>query len=63
MQCITGNILGALHGAEVIPQRWLDQVDLAELVDAVAPDLYRSCHDPEAPDDMDTYDSDRCPGI
>jgi hypothetical protein len=63
LQCITGNILGALHGAEVIPQRWLDQVDLADLVDAVAPDLHRFRHDPEALDEMGTYALDRSPGV
>ncbi len=41
--CITGHILGALHGVEAIPQRWLDQLDLKDVVDTVATDLYR-CH-------------------
>jgi hypothetical protein len=63
LQFITGHILGALNSVEVIPQRWLDRFDLADLIDAVAPDLYPACHEPDAFDEMGTFDSDRCPGI
>ena len=52
--CITGHILGALHGVEAIPQRWLDQLDLKDVVDTVATDLYRATHDRDALDDDGT---------
>ena len=61
--CITGHILGALHGVEAIPKRWLDQLELVDLVDRVAHDLYRAAHDPEALDANGTYDVDRYPGV
>ena len=59
--CITGHILGALHGVEAIPPRWLDQLDLREVVDQVATDLYRAFHDPNALDDSGVYDRERYP--
>ena len=31
---ITGQILGARYGAGVIPQRWLDRLELREVIDA-----------------------------
>jgi len=61
--CITGHILGALHGIEAIPQRWLDQLDLKDVVDTVATDLYRSTHDRDALDDDGIYDWKRYPGV
>jgi ADP-ribosylglycohydrolase len=36
---ITGNILGALHGTSVIPERWLAPMELRPAIDAVASDL------------------------
>jgi ADP-ribosylglycohydrolase len=47
---ITGHILGALHGVEAIPERWLARLELADLVDAVATDLYRAAHEERALD-------------
>jgi ADP-ribosyl-[dinitrogen reductase] hydrolase len=61
--CITGHILGALHGVEAIPQRWLDQLDLSDVVDTVATDLYRASHDAEARNQDGTYDVKRYPGV
>ena len=61
--CITGHILGALHGVEVIPQRWLDQLDLRDVVETVATDLYRATNDPDALSDDGTYDVKRYPGV
>jgi len=37
---ITGNLLGAMHGAEALPARWLKQVELRDVIDRVADDLY-----------------------
>ena len=36
---ITGNLLGAMAGAAVIPQRWLVQLELHDVIEAVAQDL------------------------
>lgn len=36
---ITGNILGALHGTAMIPERWLVPLELRQVVEAVASDL------------------------
>ena len=36
---IAGNLLGALHGVEAIPLRWLDPLELREAITAVADDL------------------------
>jgi ADP-ribosyl-[dinitrogen reductase] hydrolase len=36
---ITGNLLGALHGTLAIPQRWLDELELREVIATVASDL------------------------
>jgi len=36
---IAGSLLGALHGVEAIPQRWLEPLELREVVTAVADDL------------------------
>ena len=47
---ITGNLLGAMHGLDAIPQRWLDQLQLREVVDTVATDLYCAAHEPDALD-------------
>ena len=37
---ITGNILGAMHGTGVIPQRWLKPLELREVIEAIASDLW-----------------------
>lgn len=36
---ITGNLLGALYGASVVPSRWLDQLELRGIIEDVARDL------------------------
>ena len=36
---IAGNLLGALHGVEAIPRRWLEPLELREVITAVADDL------------------------
>lgn len=37
---ITGNILGTLGGIDIIPEKWLDEVELKELIDETAGDLF-----------------------
>jgi ADP-ribosylglycohydrolase len=37
---ITGNILGAMQGMGVIPPRWLEPLELREVIEAVASDLW-----------------------
>ena len=36
---IAGNLLGALHGVDAIPQRWLEALELREAIGQVADDL------------------------
>ena len=36
---ITGNILGAMAGVEAIPSRWLEQLELRDVIETVAQDL------------------------
>ncbi len=38
---ITGNILGILHGEEGVPTRWLDRLELREVITDLADDLWR----------------------
>ncbi|MBC2703524.1 ADP-ribosylglycohydrolase family protein [Desulfobacula sp.] len=37
---ITGNILGALYGIDIFPENWLSELELKELIEEVADDLY-----------------------
>ena len=37
---IVGNLLGALHGDSAIPQRWLEPLELRDVITEVAQDLY-----------------------
>lgn len=41
---IAGNLLGAIHGATSIPPEWANQVEMRELIFAVAQDLYMVGH-------------------
>jgi len=36
---IAGNLLGALHGWQVIPTRWADQAELRQVIVEIAGDL------------------------
>lgn len=36
---ITGNLLGAIYGASVVPSRWLEQLELRDVIETVAQDL------------------------
>ena len=40
---VTGNILGAYLGAEAIPQYYLDDLELRDIIEEVAEDLYHDC--------------------
>lgn len=59
---ITGQILGALWGAEVIPVHWLGELELRPVIERVAEDLHRVAHDPTAWDERGAFDWDRYPG-
>ena len=37
---ITGNLLGAMHGVEAIPPEWLEPLELRDVIQTVADDLY-----------------------
>lgn len=36
---LTGQLLGTLWGEDVIPQRWLDELELRDVIEAVATDM------------------------
>jgi ADP-ribosylglycohydrolase len=36
---LTGNLLGALHGVDVIPDRWLRALELKDVIEELAGDL------------------------
>ena len=37
---IAGNLLGAVHGAAAVPARWIEQLELKEVIGTLADDLY-----------------------
>jgi ADP-ribosylglycohydrolase len=37
---ITGNIFGLIYGLESIPQKWLDNLELGDVISEIANDLY-----------------------
>ena len=37
---IAGNILGALYGFDIIPEHWIEDLELKELIGEVASDLF-----------------------
>ena len=53
---LTGQLLGTLAGAETIPSRWLDQIELRDIIEQLAQDLVAIVHE-----DADSY-SERYPG-
>jgi ADP-ribosylglycohydrolase len=46
---LTGNLLGLLLGADAIPARWLHELELADVIDAIGRDLHRQFTQPDAP--------------
>jgi ADP-ribosyl-[dinitrogen reductase] hydrolase len=47
---ITGNVLGAMLGAGAMPLRWLEQVELRDVIDRIARDLHSAVALGELPD-------------
>ncbi len=47
--CITGAILGALHGVEALPQPWIAELESASGIRAVAHDLFRVVREGQEP--------------
>jgi ADP-ribosyl-[dinitrogen reductase] hydrolase len=47
---ITGNVLGAMLGTAAMPSRWLEQVELRDVIDRIARDLYSAVALGELPD-------------
>jgi ADP-ribosylglycohydrolase len=39
---ITGNLLGAMHGIDALPELWLAQLELRDVIERVARDLFAS---------------------
>jgi ADP-ribosylglycohydrolase len=37
---ITGNLMGARHGVDAIPERWLERLELRDVITAIADDLH-----------------------
>jgi len=58
---ITGQILGALHGPDVIPSRLLEQLELRDTIEQVATDLFSAVHEKDALAKDGTYDLKRYP--
>jgi ADP-ribosylglycohydrolase len=58
---ITGQLLGARWGPDAIPERWLADLELREVIEQVADDLYRAARVPDYYDVV-AFDLDRYPG-
>lgn len=43
---LTGNLLGAMRGAEALPRSWLEELELADLIEQVSADLWAAHSDP-----------------
>lgn len=52
---ITGQILGTLYGVEAIPDRWLEKLELREVIDTVATDLHAAATNDGKPYDLKRY--------
>lgn len=37
---ITGNIIGALYGVDIIPKKWILLLELKDLIEEIAGDLF-----------------------
>jgi ADP-ribosyl-[dinitrogen reductase] hydrolase len=57
---IAGNLLGAIHGAQAIPERWLDRLELRAEIEALIAD-FLVCFGPDAHPDPDAL-WERYPG-
>ena len=38
-----GNLLGAMYGAEALPAAWVEELELVDLIERVADDLWVIC--------------------
>jgi ADP-ribosylglycohydrolase len=47
---LTGNLLGAMHGTEALPQTWLSELEMRDLIERVAVDLWAARADTAALD-------------
>jgi ADP-ribosylglycohydrolase len=59
---ITGQLLGCSMGVRSIPDRWRSGLELRDIIEQVADDVYRTAYDPESLAPDDTYDFKRYPG-
>jgi ADP-ribosylglycohydrolase len=39
---LTGNLLGAMHGTACLPSRWLEELELKDVIERIAEDLFAS---------------------
>lgn len=47
---LTGNLLGAMHSAETLPQTWLSELEMRKLIERLAVDLWAARTDPSTLD-------------
>ena len=40
---LTGNLLGAMFGVEVLPEAWLEELEMRATIERVARDLHATC--------------------
>lgn len=62
---IAGNILGAAHGVQWLPQPWLEGLELRDVIEQMSMDLHRAFHvdrSGEAPGEEDAGWRERYPG-
>ncbi len=52
---ITGQIMGTLHGVDVIPAKWLKKLELRDVIDRVACDLHDALSSGQKAFDLDRY--------
>ena len=55
---MTGNLLGARHGVEAIPARWLRSLELRDVIDEVADDFLLLPHAPIGEDQPSSPERD-----
>ena len=58
---MAGQLLGAELGVEAIPATWLERLELRDVIERVADDLYRAFEDPSARDADGLFEPDRYP--
>jgi ADP-ribosylglycohydrolase len=53
---LTGNLIGAMHGVEAMPQDWLEELEMRDVIERIAVDLHAAYL-------LDSPDKTRYPGI